>query len=238
MFDTVHFPAKRKRAKDTDGTVKRKRGDMQITCRDCADDFTISAAELKLCKELGKKRLRCDSCRQRRKDKLWQEKEAADAASRARPTQFVAGEREKRIGKKIKQKPEDQGKLLKPTEPKKEVTRHPACICHATPCYCGADAMEQPAAVVSETNPPPKACFNCGETGHLSADCKQPRTGNKFRGNGRDQKVCYKCKLVGHMGFECTAIVPRNAKKNDKKVYRRDVFPLPAAKKDPPCDEA
>ena len=321
---TVHLPPKRKR----DDAA-------QATCRDCSEDITLSAAELKLFEEIGKKRQRCDSCRHLRKERLQlqQAEEAAAAQESARDSKapLVAGEKERRRGKLVKPQeaaeaaaaaaapltygvvlrwnsekgfgfiqpdgggddvfvhcksiqggttelPQDgrvsyrlqfdkragkeraeQVRLLRDAQdvntsfagtdeakaalleeldqkkPAKKVVRHPACICHATPCYCGAEDLAPPSARdVEAANPLPKekACFNCGEAGHTNADCKQPRSKNKFKGTGRAQKVCYKCKEEGHMSFECSAVVPRNAKKKSKKEPRRDLMPLPAPKKD------
>ena len=314
---TVHFPPKRKRDNDVQA------------CQSCSENIILSAAEKKLFEDTGKKRQRCDSCRQLRKEKLKREqaKEVAAASESAREskTPLVAGEKERRRGKLVKPEaavaaapltfgvvlrwnsekgfgfiapdgggedvfvhctsiiqgrtelPQDarvsyrlqfdkragkeraeQVRLLGDTEdvntsfagtdeakaallaeldrkkPAKKAERHPSCICDATPCYCGAEDLAPPSARVIEANllPKEKICFNCGEAGHTNADCKQPRSNNKFKGNGRAQKVCYKCKVEGHMSFECAAVVPRNAKKKNKKEPRRDFLPLPAAKKD------
>lgn len=40
----------------------------------------------------------------------------------------------------------------------------------------------------------PIRCFNCGELGHLSKNCKKPQ---------RERGSCYRCKKMGHKGHEC-----------------------------------
>ena len=39
-------------------------------------------------------------------------------------------------------------------------------------------------------------CYNCGNSGHLSRDCKEK--------NGANSKMqCYNCQSVGHMARDC-----------------------------------
>lgn len=44
----------------------------------------------------------------------------------------------------------------------------------------------------------PRGCFNCGEDGHRSAECTQPRK-ERAAGGG-----CYNCGQEGHRSSECT----------------------------------
>ena len=103
-----------------------------------------------------------------------------------------------------------------------------ACICNASPCYCGA-ADEEPDTLPAK-RPDVKACYNCGEEGHLSASCTQPRSHNKFKGYSKAGKVCFKCREEGHFGFECTA---GKVVKKKKGIFRRDIMPLPEKKAGP-----
>ena len=104
-----------------------------------------------------------------------------------------------------------------------------ACICGATPCYCGAAEDEEAADLPLKPSDGVKTCFNCGEAGHLSADCTQPRSHNKFKSSGdKASNVCFKCRQVGHMSFECVYAGAKVKKK--KGTVRRDILPLPAKK--------
>jgi hypothetical protein len=47
------------------------------------------------------------------------------------------------------------------------------------------------------TNDAGMVCFNCGEKGHLSRQCPNPRVEMK------DRVRCYNCGKVGHMSFDC-----------------------------------
>jgi hypothetical protein len=52
------------------------------------------------------------------------------------------------------------------------------------------------------SEPPPindagMVCFNCGEKGHLSRQCPNPRKEMK------DRVRCFNCGKVGHMSFDC-----------------------------------
>jgi hypothetical protein len=55
---------------------------------------------------------------------------------------------------------------------------------------------------MSEREPPPTSdagmvCFNCGEKGHISRQCPNPRV------EMEDRVRCYNCGRVGHMSFDC-----------------------------------
>lgn len=58
-------------------------------------------------------------------------------------------------------------------------------------------------------------CFNCGEVGHISADCSKPamkmacyncgENGHKSRECPKERapKTCYRCNEVGHISSQC-----------------------------------
>jgi len=52
---------------------------------------------------------------------------------------------------------------------------------------------------MSRECPNPEACYNCGQTGHISRDCTAPP---KPR-----QEVCYKCNTPGHIARDCQSVV-------------------------------
>ena len=47
-----------------------------------------------------------------------------------------------------------------------------------------------------------RACYNCGENGHMSCDCPQPRSGGGGGGGGGGG-ACYNCGEQGHQSRDC-----------------------------------
>ena len=46
-----------------------------------------------------------------------------------------------------------------------------------------------------------RACFNCGEEGHQSRDCPEPRKPRE--GGGGGGRACFNCGEEGHQSREC-----------------------------------
>ena len=188
---------------DKEGSAKRPREELADVDRTCRDcDAAFSVTDNE------RPRQRCEACRKQRRTEL-------------------------KKTKKLKGEGGTEGCVQEAP-----ATGGPSglvCICDAIPCYCGAaDGSADVSAAVgaSQKQSGPKACYNCGEVGHLTADCTAPRTKGMFKGKGRSSKVCYKCQQEGHLSFECT-IAKGRVKSKYKNGPHRDFLPLPAKKAAP-----
>ncbi|CAM6082727.1 unnamed protein product [Calypogeia fissa] len=50
-----------------------------------------------------------------------------------------------------------------------------------------------------------RACYNCGETGHIARDCSSevPSNGRAGGGGGGGNRNCYNCGEAGHLARDC-----------------------------------
>jgi hypothetical protein len=186
----------------------RLAGDMNVRCRECASNFNFSVEEQHIFAEKGWPipRQRCEACTLRRKEskrskgKLKDGRPGLDSAS-SRASAHTSGD--------------DHG--LRPRcDPPPDTTEHvdkmrnPELALAAVEMPFAASSAGQSTdgrtvALVRRRGPggvPEGVCYNCGEGGHLSLDCPQPRSGG--RGPSGGKTVCYRCHKEGHRSFECS----------------------------------
>ena len=72
----------------------------------------------------------------------------------------------------------------------------------------------------------PRRCYNCGEIGHIAAQCPKPKgygkgTTGKGKGPGKgnlEVRTCYKCGKVGHIAANCNSNAPNAAAMSESEI--------------------
>ena len=175
--------------------------DMEVCCRKCSATFIFSATERQLfCeKSWPIPRQRCEECTERRKAK-----KVGGMKTEA--------EKERRKEKKVEA---NKAKKARREESGSDADVA-ATATAAVPAMVKAPVVILPPAVnaVKGSAGAPKrrgkggipdgVCYNCGEPGHLSMDCPQPRSGNSYLRPSGGKTVCYRCHQEGHMTYACS----------------------------------
>lgn len=72
---------------------------------------------------------------------------------------------------------------------------------------------------VTEAQPDPRACHNCGESGHRKSECTNPR---KARPAGK----CFNCQQEGHSKADCTNEYVPSCRNCDQGMCTNSIAPL------------